>query len=241
MDIPDPPEHIRKEFRRALLEGDEWRLLAADRAYEEFADLRRYALAMEQLIDHAEQAELEALSPEADALDEDDRGEFWAWHYPVHWDQVVRGMFRASTITALISFFETTLSQICRDVRLITQEELRPGDLNGSAVEKSKKYLKRFGGFTVDQTVWKKVDDIVQIRNALVHANGDIDQCRNPSKIREIMSKEPGLNETYGAISIDKSYLEHCLGCVQELLSSLSFEMKELCRRKNQFEERNKS
>lgn len=238
MDIPDPPEHIRKEFRRTLLEGDEWGLLAANRAYQEFTDLRRYALAMEQLVDHAEQAEIEALSPEGDALDEDDRGEFWAWHYPVHWDQVVRGMFRASTITALISFVETTLSQICRDVRLITQEELRPGDLNGSAVEKSKKYLKRFGGFTVDQAVWKRIDDIVQIRNALVHANGDIDQCRNPRKIREIVSANSGLNETYGAISIDKSYLEHCLGCVEDLLSSLSFEMKELCSRKKQFEER---
>ena len=241
MDIPDPPEHIRKEFRRSLLEGDEWGLLAANRAYQEFADLRRYALAMEHLVNHAEQAEIQALSPEADALDEDDLGEFWAWHYPVHWDQVVRGMFRASTITALISFVETTLSQICRDVRLITQEDLRPSDLNGSAVGKSKKYLKRFGGFTVDQVVWERIEDIVQVRNALVHANGDIDQCRNPRKVREIVSANPGLNEKYGALSIDRSYLECCLKCVEGLLSSLSFEMKELCSRRKQFEERKNS
>ena len=236
MDIPDPPEYIRNEFRRSLLEGDEWGLLAANRAYQEFADLRRYALAMEQLVDQAEQADIQALSPEADALDEDDRGEFWAWHYPVHWDQAVRCMFRASTITALISFVETTLSQICRDVRLITQEDLKPSDLNGSAVGKSKKYLKRFGGFTADQGVWKRIDDIVQIRNALVHANGDIGQCRNPEKIRDIVSANPGLNETYGAISIDRSYLEHCLESVENLLSSLLSEMKELCSRRKQFE-----
>ena len=241
MDIPNPPEHIKNAFRRSLLEDDEWGLLASNRACQKFTDLRRYALAMEQLVDQAGQTEIKALSPEADALDENDRGEFWAWHYPVHWDQVVRGMFRASTITALISFVEISLSQICRDVRLITQEELRPRDLNGSAVEKSKKYLKRFGGFTVDQVIWKRIDGIVQIRNALVHANGDIDQYRTPRQIREIVSETQGLNETYGAISIDKSYLEHCLDCVEDLMSSLSFEMKELCSRKKQFEERGNS
>lgn len=238
MEISDPPDYIRKEFRRSLLEGDQWNLLAANRAYQEFADLRRYALAMEQLVDQAEQADIQALSPEADALDEDDWGEFWAWHYPAHWDQVVRGTFRASTITALISFVETTLSQICRDVRLIIQEDLKPSDLNGSAVGRSKKYLKRFGGFTADQVVWERIGDIVQVRNALVHANGDIDQCRNPRKIREIVSANPGLNESYGAISIDRSYLEHCLGCVENLLSSQLSEMKELCSRRKQFEER---
>jgi hypothetical protein len=104
MDIPNPPEHIKNAFRRSLLEDDEWGLLASNRACQKFTDLRRYALAMEQLVDQAGQTEIKALSPEADALDENDRGEFWAWHYPVHWDQVVRGMFRASTITALISF-----------------------------------------------------------------------------------------------------------------------------------------
>jgi len=236
MDIPDPPEHIKNAFRRSLLENDEWGLLASNRALQEFADLRRYALAMEQLVDHAEKTEIQALSPEADALDEEDRGEFWAWHYPAHWDQVVRGMFRASTITALISFVETTLSQICRDVRLITQEDLRPSDLKGSAVGKSKKYLKRFGGFTVDQVVWERIDDIVQIRNALVHANGDIDQCRSPKKIREIVSENASLDEAHGVIAIGRSYLTHCLECVDGLLSSLSFEMKELCSRRKQFE-----
>lgn len=238
MDIPDPPDHIRNEVRLTPLEGDEWGLLAANRAYQELTDLRRYAIAVEQLIDNAEQAEIEALGLEAGALDEDDRGELWAWHYPAHWDRVVRGMFRASTIIVLISFVETTLSQICRDVRLITKEELRPGDLNGGAVERSKRYLKRFGGFSVDQAAWERIDDIIQIRNALVHANGDVDQCKNPGKVREIVSANLGLNEIYGAISIDSSYLEHCLGCTQDLLSSLSFEMKELCSRIKRFEEK---
>jgi hypothetical protein len=74
-----------------------------------------------------------------------------------------------------------------------------------------------------------------------VHANGDIDQCRSPRKVREIVSANPGLNEIYSAISIDRSYLEYCLGCVEDLLSSLSFEMKELCSRRKQFEERKNS
>ncbi|MDT0634546.1 hypothetical protein [Spectribacter hydrogenoxidans] len=231
MDIPNPPEHIREKFRCALLEGDEWGLLAANRAYEEFADLRRYALKMEQLVDHAEQAEIEDLRPEADALDDDDRGEFWAWHYPVHWDQVVRGMFRASTVTVITSFVETTLSQICRDVQLITQEELRPSDINGGVVEKRKKYLARFGGFALDRVSWKRIEDIVQIRNALVHANGSIEQCKNSSMIRGIISENKDLNEVYGAVSINKGYLEYCLGCVEDALSSLSTEMTELCSR----------
>lgn len=238
MDIPDPPEYIRKAFRRTLLEGDDWDVLAANRAYQEFSDLSRYTRAMEELVDQAEQAELDTLSPEADALNDEDRGEFWAWHYPAHWDQVVRGTFRASTVMALVSFVETTISQVSRDVRLVTQEELKASDLNGSAVEKSRKYLGRFGGFSVDADTWRELNNIIEVRNALVHTNGCIDQCRNPGKIRSIVAKGPGLNENYGAISIDKSYMEHCLECVQALLLSLSNEMKELCTRRKQFEEK---
>lgn len=236
MDIPDPPEYIRKAFRRTLLEGDEWELRAANRAYQEFSDLSRYARAMERLVDQAEQTEISALSPEADALGEDDRGEFWAWHYPVHWDQVVRNTFRASTIIALVSFMETTLLHVCRDVRLITQEELKASDLNGSAIDKCKKYLKRFGGFAITEATWREIDYIIQVRNALVHANGYIDQCKNPGKVRQVVAKGPGLNENHGCIMINKSYLEHCLECVQTLLSSLSDEMKVLCSRRRQFE-----
>lgn len=239
MDIPDPPEYIRTAFRRSLLEGDEWGMLAANRAYQEFQDLRRYALAMEQLIDQEERSQIEALSSEADQLDEDDRGEFLAWHYPAHWDQVVRGLFRASTITALVSFLETTLAQVSRDVRLITQEELKSSDLNGGDIEKSRKYLTRFGGFSIRDEVWKPIENIVQVRNALVHASGEIGQCRNAKKLRGLVAESPGLEEVLGSISIDKDYLEHCLSRVHELLSSLSSEMQDLCERRKQFEATN--
>lgn len=237
MDIPEPPEHIRNAFRRALLEGDEFAMLAANRAQREFSDFRRYMLAMERLIDEQERAEVEELKPDADKLSEEEKGEFWAWHYPAHWDQVVRTLFRASTLMAMVSFLETTLSQVCKDVRLVTQEALSPNELKGGAIERSRRYLIRFGGFSEPRDeLWRRVIDIVEIRNAFVHANGKIDACRNPKNIRAAMTRSRGLREKFESIVIEKDYLCHALESIENFLSYLLSEMRHLCLRRKQFE-----
>jgi len=237
MDITDQPEYIRKAFRRSLLEGDNGELLAANRAQQKYVDLRRYAFDMEKLIDRQEQLEVKDLTPDDDILDEQDRSEFWAWHYPVHWDQVVRVFFRASTVITIVSFLEITLAQVCRDVRIVTMEQLSSSDLQGGAIEKSRKYLIRFGGFSnVKNSLWGEIKNILGIRNALVHANGRIDNCRSPKKVRQLVAKGPGLSENIGSITIEKEYLEHCVECAGEFLSYLSCEMRSLCNRRKRFE-----
>ncbi len=219
MDIPETPEHIRKAFRRFLLEGDEF-ALAANRALQEFSNFRRYVLAMERLIDEQERAEVEELQPDANQLSEVDKGEFWAWHYPAHWDQVVRTLFRASTLMAMASFLETTLNQVCKDVRLVTEEALSPKELHGGAIERSMRYLIRFGGFSEPRDELRRhVIDIVEIRNAFVHANGKIDACRSPKKVRAVMTRSPGLREELARIVIEKKYLCHAVERIENLLS----------------------
>ena len=237
MDITDQPEYIRKAFRRSLLEGDNGELLVANRAKQKFVDLRRYAFDMEKLLDRQEQLEVKDLTPDDDILDDQDGSEFWAWHYPVHWDQVVRVFFRASIVITIVSFLETTLAQVCRDVRIVTMEQLSSSDLQGGAIEKSLKYLIRFGGFSnVKSSLWGEIKNILGIRNSLVHANGRIDNCRIPKKVRQLVAKGPGLSENIGSITIEKEYLEHCVECAGEFLSYLSCEMRSLCNRRKQFE-----
>jgi len=239
LDIPEPPEHIRKFFRRQLLEGNDDDLLAANRAQQEFSNLRRYVLAIERLIDEQERTEVEELKTDAKQLSEEKKGEFWAWRYPVHWDEVVRTLFRESTLMTMTSFLETTLNQICRDVRLVTEEALRQSELQGNAIERSKRYLIRFGRFSESENeLWRQVSDIAEIRNAFVHANGKINACRNPKKTRAAMIRSSGLREEeeLASIIIKKDYLCNALESIEKFLTYLSSEMRHLCIRRKQFE-----
>ncbi|TAM12373.1 MAG: hypothetical protein EPN72_05150 [Nevskiaceae bacterium] len=234
--MPDLPEQNLwgQAHRCAILDGNAHAVMAV----QEFSDLRRYVRMMEQLINEAERTEVENLRPEVVTLNTVDRNEFWMQYYPTHWDDVVREAFRASTVIALVSFLETTLSRIARDVSVVVEEALSASDFGGSVVQRSKKYLIRFGGFQTDENGWAEMDEIIQIRNALAHANGNIDQCKNSNRIRKIIEKGPGLRDACGRISIDTSYLEHCLESVQIFLLSLSNDMRGLCNRITQLEDR---
>lgn len=239
VDRHEQPEYIRKAFRRFLLEGDE-AMLAANRALHEFSNLRRYVLSVERLIDEQEQFEVDGLKPYANKLsEEEDKAEFWAWHHPVHWDEIVRTLFRASTLMAMASFLETTLNQVCRDVRLVTEEALSPNELHGGIIKRSKRYLIRFGGFTAPKDeLWRQVVDLIEIRNVFVHANGKIEASNNPEKIRGAMARSPGLREEpqTANILIEKEYLSHALDSIENFLSYLLSEMHGLCIRRKRFE-----
>lgn len=239
MDRSDRPDGVDALIARSLLRDAGWTLLPINFANQEFLEFCRYARSVERLVDQAEQEELRSLEPQAESLPEHDRQEFWAWNYPVHWDEVVRTTFRASTVTAFISFIETTITHTASDVRRITQETLKVNNFHGGQIQKCVLYLKRFGAFEITEAVMLPLDGIVQVRNVLVHTNGYLDQSDRSNKVRGMIGRVPGLNEDSGRISVGKDYVEYCLATGQELLSLLLAQTKQLWSRRQRFAERN--
>lgn len=235
MDRSEPPDNTHKLVARSLLRDSGWTLLSINWASQEFRDFCRYARSIEGLVDQAEKAELSGLEARAESLPERDREEFWAWNYPVHWDQVVRATFRASTVTAFVSFMETTLTRTADDVRTITHEVLKVNDLHGGQIHRCISYLQRFGAFEISEAVTQRIDDVVQVRNAQVHANGYLDDSGRSRRVRGMIGRVPGLTEESSRVFIGGEYIEHCLATGEELLSLLLEQTRMLWARRQRF------
>jgi hypothetical protein len=57
-------------------------------AMETLKGLEFYLKTLEDFIAGKEADEISDLKQHADQLPTDRQGQFWAWHYPVHWDEI---------------------------------------------------------------------------------------------------------------------------------------------------------
>src|SRR3990172_5482864 len=94
--IPDPPEHVRVEFRRYLIERGGGTGFSSYGPEEELRRFRLYCNTFEKFIFDQESAEMAVLDARAKGLPEDARWEFWSKYRPVHWDEIFRETLRSS-------------------------------------------------------------------------------------------------------------------------------------------------
>jgi hypothetical protein len=50
--------------------------------------LKFYLETLESFIETEREREISNLQKKVEHLSEDDQGEFWAWRYPIHWDDI---------------------------------------------------------------------------------------------------------------------------------------------------------
>ncbi len=81
-------------------------------ADETLKGLRFYLDTLEKFIDDEKSNEISRLKRHADGLSPDKQGEFWAWHYPVHWDEIFASQLRSSFVLTLMSLAESHVGMI---------------------------------------------------------------------------------------------------------------------------------
>jgi hypothetical protein len=114
---------------------------------DQLARFRFYIETLEKFISDQETAEVVSLETEAGKLNEKARGEFWARHYPVHWNEIFRTTLRSSFLISVMSFEETTVTLICGDVQIITRAKIGVHDLWGNPwVETLPRSFREFHG-----------------------------------------------------------------------------------------------
>ena len=238
--MEEAPQYLKTIFRRSLMEEDKWGQLAANGAYKKFNDLKFYVFVMKDLVDSQERAEIDALEVETSKMDEDEKNDFLVWHYPFYWDQTVRGLFCASTVITIYSFWEITLTGICKDIDFILNkndfDKFKQKQKQSSSLKICIDYCNQHGGFEkIAPSLWNDIDNIREIRNTLVHS-GLINSSNKHNKIIDLISNCHDLRELHGFIKIENGYLLHCLECTDKFLSYLSDEMSKLCKRQLELE-----
>src|SRR6185436_4007495 len=81
-------------------------------ATDAITGLKFYLETLESFIEGEREREISRLSKHVEHLSSDDQGEFWAWHYPVHWDEIFANQLRSSFIVTLMSLAESHLGMV---------------------------------------------------------------------------------------------------------------------------------
>lgn len=232
MKTNDPPDYLQNAFRDELIESGAEHAFGVSSLSEEISRFRFYLQTLEEFIASQKRSEINSLDEETRSLPADQRPGFWAWYYPVHWDEIFATRLRSSFLISLISFAETQLSQICRDTGIIARSGLRMNDLRGNILERSRTFLEVFGEFGKPlKPQWELVARICDVRNALVHNNGRILGYQHEKRLCQFVSVQSGLSQEHDIIEIEKEFCVFCLDKIESFVRALREELKDLCER----------
>lgn len=129
---------------------------------------------------------------------------------------------RYSHVIYLASILETFLERECGRITAAVDEMNIPfalKELNGDQWSKKRKYIERYGRIDVSASAWKKADELIALRNHLVHDNGSLSELGDQEKRR--FTKSPGINFDQTQIIVEFEFIRYAFEAVKELCSDI--------------------
>jgi hypothetical protein len=207
--------------------------LLRDDASRAIEGLEFYLKTLEGFIDAERREEVAVLKQEADALTKDAQADFWAWHYPVHWDEIFASQLRSSFVVTMVSLAESNLGLVAHEAGKIAGAPLKAADLRGGFLERHRRYLESLAGFArPDPETWEAIVGVRDIRNCIVHANSRIRKANAPDRLKELVRTLPGITSQYDVIELTAEFPVYALSTVRKFLDLLYGEAAELCQRR---------
>jgi hypothetical protein len=190
-----------------------------------------YLDTLEVFIEKEKAAELESLSKSALRIPESKRGDFWAWNYPIHWEDIFEEQLRRSFLVSLTSFLENHLKTICWEVAIIKKINEDPRTWREKVYKKSRRLLQKICSKTKDRE-WKFVSNLYELRNVFVHFGGQIEALKNKERkinIYNFIKSQPYLSESHGFIKLKKEFSFKALSMAENLIFYVHDEIVSLC------------
>ena len=191
-----------------------------------------YLKTLEEFIEREHSQELADLKQHGYRLPQDQQGEFWAWHYPVHWDEIFASQLRSSFVVTLVSLVESHVGMVAEQACEIAGTPLKPKDLRGGFLERHRKCLQALASFTrPTDAIWDAVYEIRDVRNCIVHANSRIWETTNQQRLRSLVGRLPGLSASQDVIELSKEFPTHTLETVRGFILAIYDEAEKECTR----------
>lgn len=211
---------------------DEILPLFRNEALETLKGLKFYLETLEGFIDGERAQEISGLKQHIEQWSPDQQEEFWAWHYPVHWDEIFASQLRSSFVVTPMSLAESHVGMVAEQACEIIGSPVSPNELRRGPFEQHRKHLEKVAGFTrPDGKSWNALYEIRAIRNCIVHANSRIYYSRNEKRLRALVRTLPGLTAPYDVIELSPEFPMHSLETVEGFLTALYEEASALCQR----------
>lgn len=139
---------------------------------------------------------------------------------------------RYSHIVFLNSMFESYLEQACIRLKHAVGVENIPfdlGELSGDKWSVRRKFLERYGHFEIDKAKWGFATLVADIRNLLVHDNGNTLELKPAVKGR--FEKVVGLRICDNEMEIESSFIKYASNGLQCLIGSIHDEISQVIAR----------
>jgi len=139
---------------------------------------------------------------------------------------------RYSHVINLTSLLETCLDRACSKLTVAVGQENLPfsvSELTGDQWSKRCKFLERYGHFKLPGDQWSEVKLLIDVRNYLVHENGNTANLSNDH--RKALSKRPGVNVEGYEFKIESAYIQHAFEAVKRLVETIEERLRDVIRR----------
>jgi hypothetical protein len=121
---------------------------------------------------------------------------------------------RYSVLVTAHILLETSLEAICDAEQRRFGYRLRLKDLTGSGVERAKLYLAKVCGvrFPDGTAEWNRMAILSEIRNVIVHADGDVSKARHERSVRNTVRNTGGLSLRHDRyLEVADAFIRHTM------------------------------
>lgn len=129
---------------------------------------------------------------------------------------------RYSHVIYLASLLETVMKRECRRLIVALGEQnvpFLPSDLKGDPWSAKRKVLEKYGHFEIPLDLWKPVQQLLDVRNVLVHDNGSTDSMHQDQ--RGAFAKIAGVRVVSEEFEISAEYVHIAFGAVKAITDFL--------------------
>ncbi len=149
-------------------------------------------------------------------------------HYVI--ENIFLKTVRYSMIVTIYSLLEISLNDLCRYLCDSKKLSLSLEESSGDGIKRAKLYLAKVCLIDFPESnEWNEILKLNEIRNCIVHTQGDIEFAKSPEKLRNIVANTRGIElENDRFIRIDSEYINTALSNTKKLLEMVydkSFEI----------------
>ncbi len=130
---------------------------------------------------------------------------------------------RYADVIYLTSLLELYLSRASKKLEVVLGDHnvtFRPDELAGNKWVKHKKFLEGYGKFSFPAGAWATLLTLIEVRNILVHENGDTAAIRSTNLNR--IQESPGLQADRGELVIEDEYIRDCLSAFRSVVEHVN-------------------
>lgn len=112
------------------------------------------------------------------------------WEYEYYFPRSLRYSF----IVLLYLVVEKQLTQLCKIIQAGDNLPIKANDLRGDIIERSKTYIHKVAGVSMNEVDWTKLSDLSVVRNCIVHTMGEIVESKDRAYLQKMVSANIGLS-----------------------------------------------